>query len=998
MLAIAALGVLGSGVESRLTPTSLSVPGTPAAEGAGLLEAHFGESAPFAVLLRGPATAIERQGPALVRALRRDPRVTTLSPWDGKALARLRPSAGRALILVDFHTSLARAVDDVVPRLDSVLERVVRPPVQARETGFASLSRAIQDESIDSTERAELLALPFLLLVLLVVFRSPIAALIPLAFGAVTVIAARGLLYLASSAVSIDAFSLTVATMMGLALGVDYALLMVSRFREELGNGAEPLEAAWSTRRTAGRTTLFAGSTLFASMIVTIFVLPGSLLLSLAGTAIAVTALSVVVANYLTPPLLLLLGHNVDRWRLGRSGGGEHTLLRRSLRAALRRPAPIAVAISGALLLLATPALAIKTGPPSAAQLPSSDPARRASELISRQMGAGWEAPFVLVAATEAGPITTTADLRHLARFQSLLARQPEVQEVIGPSQEVAKRTAPLRKQGGELLGPRGNERLAGLRHLGPKLGKAGSGVGRLRAGVSEAAAGAGLLRQGSSRAHSGAAQLSSGLAKAASGGDRAIDALGRLASGAGRLAEGQETAKAGALSLALGLHDLLPQLRRGSLARARRIRERLDALLAADPALKPAVTEAGALVVALAAQRNELRSLRATAFRLHGGSTRLAAGQRRVASATHRLAGAAGSLGSGLHRLAAGAGALSGGLARLSGGTEALASGLADGYTRSAPLQSGLQEAAVKVSAQSARITRQRRALVHASPHLFDSGYFVLSALDGARPGRREQVAQSIDLDSGQAAAMIVVPDQPLNSPASEALDHRLNHLAASFGAKAGLRTGVTGGPAQLTDYNRITTTRVPLVILAMTAVTFLALVVILQAVIVAAIAVVLNLMTVGVAFGVLALLFHVPAGYPLGGHDYVDAIGAAAIFGIVFGLSVDYAVFLLARMRESYEASGDHRLAVTDGLERTAGVITGAAAIMMAVFVTFAAAKIATVSQLGVGLAVAVALDATVVRILLLPALMLLIGKRVWWLPRPLRRVLPRIDLHPT
>jgi RND superfamily putative drug exporter len=76
---------------------------------------------------------------------------------------------------------------------------------------------------------------------------------------------------------------------------------------------------------------------------------------------------------------------------------------------------------------------------------------------------------------------------------------------------------------------------------------------------------------------------------------------------------------------------------------------------------------------------------------------------------------------------------------------------------------------------------------------------------------------------------------------------------------------------------------------------------------------------------------------------------------------------------------------------------VITGAAAIMMAVFVTFATAKISTVSQLGVGLAVAVALDATVVRILLLPALMLLIGERVWWLPRPLRRVLPRIRLHP-
>ncbi|HEY2479461.1 MAG TPA: hypothetical protein VGI17_12120, partial [Solirubrobacterales bacterium] len=115
---VAILGILGSGVESRLTPTSLSVPGTPSAEGAALLRSHFGESSPFADLLRGPAPAIERQGPALIRALRRDPKVTTLSPWDGSALAALRPSPRRALILVDFHAPPAKAVKDVVPRLE----------------------------------------------------------------------------------------------------------------------------------------------------------------------------------------------------------------------------------------------------------------------------------------------------------------------------------------------------------------------------------------------------------------------------------------------------------------------------------------------------------------------------------------------------------------------------------------------------------------------------------------------------------------------------------------------------------------------------------------------------------------------------------------------------------------------------------------------------------------------------------------------------------------
>ena len=119
----------------------------------------------------------------------------------------------------------------------------------------------------------------------------------------------------------------------------------------------------------------------------------------------------------------------------------------------------------------------------------------------------------------------------------------------------------------------------------------------------------------------------------------------------------------------------------------------------------------------------------------------------------------------------------------------------------------------------------------------------------------------------------------------------------------------------------------------------TFLALVVVLRAPLLALLAVVLNLLSVGAAIGVVTLVCKLPAGSPLGGHPYIDTVGAGAIFGVTFGLSIDYAVFLIARMRERYDADGDHRAAIAFGLERTAGVITGAAAIMAAVFVSFAA-----------------------------------------------------------
>jgi RND superfamily putative drug exporter len=117
--------------------------------------------------------------------------------------------------------------------------------------------------------------------------------------------------------------------------------------------------------------------------------------------------------------------------------------------------------------------------------------------------------------------------------------------------------------------------------------------------------------------------------------------------------------------------------------------------------------------------------------------------------------------------------------------------------------------------------------------------------------------------------------------------------------------------------------------------------------------------------------------------------------IFGIVFGLSIDYAVFLLVRMRERYEEDGDNAAAIEFGLEKTARVITGAAVIMMAVFIAFAGAPIANVSQLGTGLTIAVLLDATVVRIVFLPSLMLLLGDRVWWYPRFLDRITPRLNV---
>jgi len=1075
VLAIAAvvlvvLGVIGTGVEEKLEPTTLRIPGTQSAQSNELLREHFGAAMPFAILLRGPADELDRQGPALIRKLRQDPAVTTISPWDRGSVVDLRPTPRRALILADFHNEIKEAVNETVPKLNQILDEEIQPPVRATQTGFASISAALQERSISAAERGELIAFPFLLIVLLLVFRSPIAAAIPLAFGAVTVVASRGILYLAAEWFDIDAFALTVCSMMGLALGVDYALLMVSRFREELATGLDPKEAARVTRRTAGRTTLFAGSTLLLSMVVSIFILPGSLLASLAGTLVMVVILTVVISTVLAPAVLALLGHNVDRWRIGSAPNGRSRLMT-AVTAALRRPVLATLLIGGVVLLLAAPAIGLQTGPPSPEQLPKDDAARQDAELIAAVTAPGYEAPYSIIAATDEGAITDAKYLDALDRFQHRLADLPGVQAVVGPGQ-ISKQVAPLQRTGNALFSSNGNiGPVKQLGRLGRGLGLAAGGVEQLRGGISEASAGAALLAQGSDSAGEGAQMIANGLGRATKGIGGATAGLDKFSEGAQRLHEAQKEAAVGGLQLKLTARDLGgANLRVNGLNRARKVEKSLEketettvpqlqaAAKVADEQLKAAFAQIQGMTVgktdpnyaaSLEAVRRagaavsgvdpatgapyapeytglplELEALQASlledldnakhvtswlqstlinlkrfangAERLSDGLYKLQAGGKQLADGAERIATEAASAGAGLSKLSNGALALAAGIDRLSGGAEALEAGLAEAVDRSAPIPVELKRASVQVLTGKRRINRQAGRASRASPNLFNSGYFVLSALDGTPPRTREAIGTTIDLrHGGQAAAMLVISEYSFNTPGSIRLNKELDEDAAALAEETGLATGVAGGAAQLNDYSRVTRETIPVVVVAITLVTFLVLVVVLRAVLLAALAVALNLLTVGVAFGILTLLSNVPADLPLGGHEFIDAVGAVMIFGIVFGLSIDYAVFLLIRMREHYDIHGDNAAAIEFGLEKTARVITGAAVIMMAVFIAFAGSSLATVSQLGVGLTVAVILDATVVRIVLLPALMLLMGDRVWWFPRSLERLVPKFDV---
>jgi putative drug exporter of the RND superfamily len=200
------------------------------------------------------------------------------------------------------------------------------------------------------------------------------------------------------------------------------------------------------------------------------------------------------------------------------------------------------------------------------------------------------------------------------------------------------------------------------------------------------------------------------------------------------------------------------------------------------------------------------------------------------------------------------------------------------------------------------------------------------------------------------------------------------------------GARVLVTGETAESIDYYAMTDRWLPILIAVVLALSFVLLTIAFRSIVVAATAIVLNLLSVGAAYGILILVFQEGIGNDLFGFQQVDFIEAWVplfLFAVLFGLSMDYNVFLLSRIRERFVHTGDNDAAVTFGIGSTARIITGAALIIIAVFSGFARGDLVMFQQMGFGVAVSLLIDATIVRSVLLPASMKLLGEWNWYLP---------------
>jgi RND superfamily putative drug exporter len=236
------------------------------------------------------------------------------------------------------------------------------------------------------------------------------------------------------------------------------------------------------------------------------------------------------------------------------------------------------------------------------------------------------------------------------------------------------------------------------------------------------------------------------------------------------------------------------------------------------------------------------------------------------------------------------------------------------------------------------------------------------------------------------------VTGSTPVDDSRTGTLVAALRHNLAT--AVPGARVG--GPAAQNYDLTNALTGRAPYAIGLILIVAFVLLLVVFRSLVVALTSILLNVLTVGAAFGFATLVFQHGVGAGLLGIDhqhFIDAWAPLFFFALLFGLSMDYQLFLLAAIRERYEATGDTRRAIQEGIARTGRPITNAALVMIVVFIAFGVTGPIPPTELGITLAMAVLLDATVVRVLLVPAVMALIGDRNWYLPRWLDRTLPHV-----
>jgi RND superfamily putative drug exporter len=429
-----AAGVGGGNVAEHLSGGGFEDPGAESTQATDILNDSFDQGEPNVVLLvtaeAGSVDAgdVAAAGTALTEEIGAEEGVdAAVSYWSLGSPPPLRSRDGsQALVLA----RIAGSDDEVDERVEEIGPKYARPAngvIKVEVGGMAETFRQMGSTIEADLGRAELLALPFILVLLVLVFGSVVAATLPLAVGILAIIGAFLGIRVIAAVTDVSIFALSLITFLGLGLAIDYSLFIVSRFREELRRGLEPHAAVVRTVQTAGRTVLFGAATVAISLSA-LLIFPMYFLRSFAYGGIAVVAVSAVSAVIVLPALLAVLGHRVDKWVLWHrptKNVGEGFWHRIAL-LVMRRPISVGVAVTAFLLFLGSPFLGINLGLPDDRVLPEEAKARQVNDQL-RANFSSFEASALSVVAPGVDAQARAADI---GSYATALSRQPGVARV----------------------------------------------------------------------------------------------------------------------------------------------------------------------------------------------------------------------------------------------------------------------------------------------------------------------------------------------------------------------------------------------------------------------------------------------------------------------------------------------------------------------------------------------------------------------------------------
>ncbi|MFI6489514.1 MMPL family transporter [Streptomyces sp. NPDC050564] len=436
VVAVVAMGAIGFGAFGKLLGGGFEDPSAPSARAQQLIDDKFGGESNLVLLVRADkngggidSPAVERAGHTFTSQLKDESTLANvISYWDTGSSALTSRDGKEALVLAHVKGDDTEQGDNA----SVIIKQYTgdRNGLTVEAGGEAAVGDEVPTQVAEDLALAESIAVPLILILLVIAFGSVVAALLPLVIGLIAIVGTFAELYVLGSLTNVSVFSINLTTALGLGLGIDYALLMISRFREHLAEGAEVPDALRHTVRTAGRTITFSAATVAAAL-AALLVFPQFFLRSFAYAGIGVVAIAAVSALLVIPALLAVLGHRINSGRLPWAQtvrSAEAPLWARLSRTVMRRPALTALPVLAVLLLAASPLLGVTFGTPDERVLPESAQSRQVATAVQHDFTGSDESAVQIITT---GPVAP-ADLRTYATALSRLDGAARVETSAG--------------------------------------------------------------------------------------------------------------------------------------------------------------------------------------------------------------------------------------------------------------------------------------------------------------------------------------------------------------------------------------------------------------------------------------------------------------------------------------------------------------------------------------------------------------------------------------